>query len=69
MSLYDYRVSKQIADQRPPFAALIMAALREADTSNAAALRAAFPEVTAEMQARYDAPGGILPSNTAVAGR
>ena len=62
MSLYDYRVSKELSASDPPFAALIMAALRKADSTNAYKLRAAFPEICAEMQARYDAPGGVLPA-------
>lgn len=61
MSLYDYIVSKALAEDDPPFEALIMAALRKADSENAAKLRSAWPETCAEMQARYDAPGGVLP--------
>ena len=60
MSLYDYQVSKQISMQDDPFAALIMAALRQAGTQNAATLRAAFPEIASELQARYDTPGGLV---------
>ena len=62
MSLYDYKVSKQIDAGDPPFAALIMAALRRADSENAAKLRAQWPDNCAELQARYDAPGGMLDS-------
>ena len=64
MSLYDYKVSKLIDAGDPPFAALIMAALRKADSKNAYELRQAFPDICAELQARYDAPGGRLPSDT-----
>lgn len=60
MSLYDYKISKQLAAEDPPFAALIMAALRKADTSNAMLLQGAWPEICEEMQVRYDAPGGVL---------
>jgi hypothetical protein len=49
MSLYDYQTSR-----------LIMAALRKADSTNAAKLRAQWPDICDEMQARYDAPGGVL---------
>lgn len=60
MSLFDYRASQQISATDPPFYALIMAAIRKADTFNMARLRAAFPEVYAEFEARYNAPGGVL---------
>lgn len=60
MSLYDYEVSQRLARQDVPFKALIMAAMRRADTINAALLRSAFPEIWAEAEARYNAPGGIL---------
>lgn len=59
MSLHDYEISKALTVQDPPFYALIMAAMRLADSSNAAALRAAFPGTWAELQARYNAPGGM----------
>jgi hypothetical protein len=61
MSLYDYKVSQQIDADDPPFYALIMAALRKADSDNAQRLRSAWPNVCDEMQARYNAPGGVLP--------
>lgn len=66
MSLYDYCISKELAEGDPPFAALVMAALRKADSENAAKLRAQWPEICAEMQARYDAPGGVLSSDPPV---
>lgn len=62
MSLYDYEKSKAIdRDIDPPFYALIMAAMRKADSTNIQLLRAAWPEVYAEFEARYNAPGGLLP--------
>ena len=61
MSYYDYRSSLSIAAQDYPFYAVLMAAMRQADTDNLEKLRAAFPEVYAELQARYNAPGGTLP--------
>lgn len=61
MSFYDYEASQQIAAEEHPFYALIMAAIRQADTDNAATLRAAFPQVWDDLLARYNAPGGILP--------
>jgi hypothetical protein len=63
MSLYDYRASKSIDAADVPFHALIMAAIRQADTANLALLRAAWPEVHAEMDARCHAPGGALPGD------
>lgn len=62
MSLYDYQASRQIPGDMP-FAALIMAAARRADTGNFELLSDAFPEIVSELQHRYDAPGGRLPSD------
>jgi hypothetical protein len=62
VSRYDYECSKRIAAECPPFAALIMAAMRGADTRNAEELRRSFPEIGAELTARYNAPGGVLDS-------
>jgi hypothetical protein len=61
MSLCDYEQSKKIDAQGYHFIALIMAAMRQADSSNLEQLRFAFPEVYAEFIARYNAPGGVLP--------
>jgi len=63
MSYYDYRVSREIVGQ--PFYALIMAAMRSADTPNTEKLRAAWPDVYEELQARYNAPSGLLPGEGA----
>lgn len=63
MSYFDYRASQEIGASDSPFYALIMAAIRKADTQNAARLRMAFPEVHAEFTARYNAPGGVLPTD------
>ena len=60
MSLYDYRVSQKISADDPPFYALIMAAMRKADTTNEYKLRAAWPDVWEELGKRYPAPGGFL---------
>lgn len=45
MSRYDYELSYQLAADDPPFAALVMAAMRRADTTNAAVLKAAWGRV------------------------
>lgn len=68
MSLYDYRKSLEIGagketDGDPPFAALIMAAMRKADGDNIVILKVAFHDIWAELQARYHAPDGRLPGD------
>lgn len=63
MSRYDYQLSQQLSVDDPPFAALIMAAVRKADSANLELLIEAFPELVEEMQERYHAPGGILESD------
>ena len=60
MSLYDYLASHEISAKSYPFYALIMAAMRQADTINLSLLQRAFPEVWADYKARYFAPGGRL---------
>lgn len=60
MSLHEYQESLRISRDDPPFYAIIMAAMRKADTDNAARLRAAFPDTWAELQERYNAPGGLI---------
>ena len=62
---YEYEESHRVAELGVGFYALIMAALRQADTFNAEKLRAAWPDVCDEMQARYNAPGGLLPGEEA----
>lgn len=63
MTRYDYEVSKMLVSNDPPFGALIMAAYRKADSFNASVLARDFPEIVTELQARYNAPGGILPGD------
>ena len=63
MSLYDYEVSKKLAQIDPPFVALIMAAMRKADSVNLLGLKAFFPAIHDELEARYNAPGGRLESD------
>ena len=61
MTLYDYEASQQLLAQRDwPFYALIMAAMRKADSDNATRLREAFPWTYDELYARYNAPGGVI---------
>lgn len=61
--LHAYQVSRELARFDAPFSALIFAAIRKADNNNMARLRVAFPELVAEMCARYEAPGGRLDSD------
>lgn len=63
MSLHEYIVSRELSETDPPFYALIMAAVRQADTLNLERLEIAFPRVVAEVRARYNAPGGRLPED------
>ena len=63
MSLHEYIASRERALEDASFYALIMAAMRQADSGNEERLRLVFPEVWAELQARYNAPGGRLPED------
>lgn len=58
----EYEGSKGLAGTRDSddFYTPLMAAMRQADTANAALLKAAFPDVWEELQERYDAPAGLL---------
>lgn len=60
MSLYDYQMSQKASAQNYPFYALVMAAIRQADSDNLAALKFAFPDIYIEFELRYNAPGGCL---------
>lgn len=63
MSLHEYQISQLIDIQDRPFYALIMAAMRQADTLNLEKLQRAFPLTWAEFERRYHAPGGRLPED------
>lgn len=58
---YEYAVSKRPELFDVPFYALVMAAMRQADEENLRRLRLGFEDVWQELQARYHAPGGVLP--------
>ncbi len=49
----------------PPFYGVVMLAMMRADSMNAAKLRAVWPHVWDECQARYDAPGALLDTDPA----
>ena len=61
LSLHAYDVSRELDRRDLPVSALIAAAMRKADTGNLELLREAFPRVWADLDARYNAPGGLLP--------
>jgi len=61
MSRFDYEFSQRAELQVGPFRGLIMAAMRRADTDNLWLLQRSFPQIWDEFQARYRAPGGLLP--------
>lgn len=64
MSLRDYQIANKIdelgAGFGEDFYALIMVAMKNADTPNQMKLRAAWPHVWEELEARYNAPRGLL---------
>lgn len=60
MSLHEYRSSQVISASDPPFYALIMSAMRQADTHNVLKLQEAFPSVWAEFLLRFHARGGRI---------
>lgn len=60
MSFYDYKASQRLSLNDPPFYALVMTAMRKADSQNLALLRGCWPDVYEELQMRYNAPGGVL---------
>lgn len=68
MSLYDWQRARVLRAADEPFAALIMAAVMKADSSNLAKLQTAFPEIVREADRRYHSrqaleteAGGLLP--------
>ncbi len=63
MSRHEYEASKSLSQSDPPFYALIMAAMRKADSQNLGLLRTGWPEVWEELEARYNTPNGELPSD------
>ncbi len=50
MSLHEYQQSQDIELENYPFYALIMAAIRQADTDNLNRLRYTFPEIYQEFK-------------------
>jgi hypothetical protein len=62
MSLSDYEESKRLSSGDPSFRALIMAAMRKADTDNLDKLETCWPDTLAELKERYNTPGGLIAS-------
>ena len=60
MSYHEYVIGREVAAKDYPFYALIMAAMRKADDINTEKLKGMWPEVYAELQERYNAPGGLI---------
>lgn len=58
MSYHEYAASLDIAVKDYPFYALIMAAMRQADSDNLARLQVVFPAIYVELQARYNSNVG-----------
>ncbi len=63
MSLYDFVKAIELYKKDEPFYALIMAAMLKTDDVNKAKMQAVWPEVWAELDARYHARGGRLPGD------
>ena len=64
MSYHDYSVSLDIYIKGYPFDALIMAAMRQADSDNALRLKQSFWWIWDELKARYDSPEGRIEGDT-----
>lgn len=60
MSKFGYEQSKSIVAQGYAFDSLLMALMRQADTDNIQKLKSVFPNEHAELQERYNSPGGWL---------
>lgn len=59
MTWYDYKTSYEIQMQQYPFRALIMAAMRQADSDNLAKLQEAWPLVWQELRRWCSTPGAL----------
>lgn len=66
MSREDYLLSRELAAMVDDahYYALIMAAIRSADSDNLRKIRHAWPEVYEEFNQRYHAPASLLPGET-----
>lgn len=60
MSLHGFVRAMELVKADEPFYGLIMAAMAKADSENLVKLQVLWPEVWAELESRYHAPGGRL---------
>lgn len=60
MSLYDYERSIEVVAKGYPFYALVMAAMKVADSDNIEKLMLIFPRTYYELQERSHFPGGLV---------
>ena len=58
LNIIDYKIGEKLSEL--PFAALISAAMRKADSNNLYLLEQCFPEILKDLKERYNAPGGQL---------
>lgn len=65
MNYHDFLVARDLERQDLPFYALVQAAMRRASNGNLEKLQLVFPEVWQDLQARYQAAGGLLPEEWA----
>lgn len=67
MSRHHYEASREmemeVYKRDWPYYSIIMCAMRRADSTNLSKLRLMWPDVFADLEARYNAPGGILPGD------
>jgi len=63
LNLIDYNISQILAMADIPFDALIAAAMRKADSDNLRRLQMCFPATAADLQSRYNGPGGSVDSD------
>ena len=62
MSKFNYDESRELEAKGYSFDSLIMTAMRQADSINSDKLKTMWPYIRAELQERYDSPGGLLES-------
>lgn len=61
IGLHAYKRAVELFEADEPFYALVAAAMIKADSTNLPRLQAAFPEVWAELDARWNSPAAVLP--------
>ena len=66
MSHYDYKRAVQLIVADEPYYAFIMAAMMKADDVNLPKLKALWPHIWDEVNARFNASGGRLPGECGI---